>query len=177
MKFTRSIFTQALTIATVALLGAASSISMAAPMKVEAVMTPKEQIRLDFSDGSKHFVLMVKREGTATGQGVLAGTAVTEFGRHDIAPGIGGDPSGYLVFTAPDGDIAYVKWSVRAVFVPGSDGKPVLLDNGVWEVVSATGKLKGLQGAGTLHIKAVSPTDRNFILEGELVTAGDTAKK
>lgn len=44
-----------------------------------------------------------------------------------------------------------------------------LRDNGVWEVVGGTGKFKGLKGAGMLHIKPVSPTDRNFILEGELV--------
>ncbi len=143
----------------------------AAPAGVEAVMTPKEQIRLDFADGSKHFVLMVRREGKSVGQGPLAGAAVTEYGVHDITPGIGGNPSGYLVFTQPDGDVAYLKWLVRAVFVPGADGKPALLDNGVWEVVGGTGKLKGLKGAGTLHIKAVSPTDRKFILEGELVNA------
>lgn len=143
----------------------------AAPSSVEAVMSPKEQIRLDFADGSKHFVLMVRREGKSVGQGPLAGAAVTEYGLHDITPGIGGNPNGYLVFTLPDGDVAYLKWLVRAVFIPGTDGKPTLLDNGVWEVVSGTGKLKGLKGAGILHIKAVSPTDRKFILEGELVNA------
>lgn len=140
----------------------------AAPLKVEAVMSPKEKMQLDFADGSKHFVLMVKREGKATGEGLLSGAAVTEYGRHDIVPGVGGDPSGYLVFTLPAGDIAYVKWQVRAVFVPGADGKPKLLDNGVWEVVSGTGQLKSLKGAGILHINAVSPTDRKFSLEGEL---------
>jgi hypothetical protein len=159
------------------LLGAAVGAAQAAAVKIEAVMSPKEQIQLDFADGSKHFVLMVKREGKATGEGSLAGAAVTEYGRHDITPGIGGDPSGYLVFTAPDGDIAYIKWLVRAVFVPGPDNKPMLLDNGVWEVVGGTGKLKGLKGAGTLHIKAVSPTDRKFILDGELVPPAEEAKK
>lgn len=77
--------------------------TFAAPMKIEAVLTPKEQIRLDFVDGSKHFVLMVKREGKAIGQGPLGGTEVTEYGQHDIVPGVGGDPSGYLVFTAAEG--------------------------------------------------------------------------
>ena len=165
-------------ITAVACLGATVSAAVAAPVKVEAVLTPKEQIRLDFADGSRHFVVMVKREGKATGSGPLAGTAASEYGRHDIVPGVSGDASGYLVFAAPDGDIAYVKWLVRAVFVPGPDGKPMVLDNGVWEVVGGgTGKFKGLQGAGTLHIKPVSPTDRNFILEGELVPAGGDAKK
>lgn len=139
----------------------------AAPLKIDAVMTPKEQIQLNFKDGSNHFVLMVRREGKAEGEGALAGAAITEYGRHDIVPGVGGDPSGYLVATQPDGDIAYIRWSVRAVFIPGPDGKPQLLDNGEWEIISGTGKLKNLKGAGTLHIKAVSPTDRRFILEGE----------
>lgn len=143
--------------------------AFSADVAVKAVMSPKEQMRLDFADGSKHFLLMVRREGKAQGSGLLNGAAVTEFGYHDILPGDGGDPRGYLVFTMPDADMAYVKWQVRAVFVPGADGKPKLLDNGFWEIVGATGKLKGLKGAGTLHIKAVSPSDREFELTGELV--------
>lgn len=159
-------------------LGAATTVVSAAPVRIEAVVSPKELIRLDFADGSKHFVAMMRREGKATGQGVLSGATVTEYGMHDIQPGIGGDPHGYLVFTLPEGDIAYVKWLVRAVFVPGADGKPMLLDNGIWEVVGSTGKLKGLRGAGTLHIKPVSsPLDRNFILEGELISATEEPRK
>jgi hypothetical protein len=176
MKKHRGRLNSSKAVISLALLGATVSV-LAAPVKIEAVVTPKEQIRLDFADGSKHFVLMVKREGKATGEGLLSGAAVTEYGRHDIIPGSSGDPSGYLVFTLPDGDIAYVKWLVRAVFIPGADGKPVLHDNGIWEVVSGTGKLKGLQGAGMLHIKQVSQTDRNFILEGELASSGDEVKK
>lgn len=141
----------------------------AAEISVKAVMVPKEQMRLDFADGSKHFLLMVRREGKATGTGPLAGASVTEFGYHDIIPGDSGDPRGYLVFTLPSGDLAYLKWTVRAVFVPGEDGKPKLLDNGVWEIAGATGQLKGLKGAGILHIRAVSPADREFELTGELV--------
>jgi len=143
--------------------------SIAADVALSAVMTPKEQIRMEFADGSKHFLLMVKREGKAQGSGPLNGASVTEFGYHDIVPGDSGEPRGYLVFATPDGDTAYVKWQVRAVFVPGADGKPKLLDNGFWEIAGATGKLKGLKGAGTLHIKGVSPTDREFQLNGEMV--------
>jgi len=158
-------------------LGAAITLVNAAPVKIESVVSPKELIRLDFADGSKHFVAMMRREGKATGQGVLSGAAVTEYGMHDIQPGIGGDPHGYLVFTLAEGDIAYVKWVVRGVFVTGADGKPMLLDNGVWEVVGSTGKLKGLRGAGTMHIKRVpSPLERNFILEGELISATEERK-
>lgn len=159
-------------VAVVACLGATAG-ALAAPIKVEAVLAPKEQIRLDFSEGSKKFVLLTKREGKAAGSGPLVGTAVTEYGRHDIAPGVSGDAGGYLVFTAPQGDIAYVKWLVRAVFVPGEGGKPMLLDNGVWEVVGGTGRFKELKGAGRLNIKAVSASDRNYILEGELMSTGN----
>jgi hypothetical protein len=155
----------------VACFGASVCTAVAEPMKVEAVLMPKEQIRLDFAEGSKQFVLMSKREGKANGSGALVGTAVTEYGLHDIVPGVSGNANGYLVFTAPESDSAYVKWLVRAVFVPGPGGKPMLLDNGVWEVVGGTGKFKGLKGAGILHIKPVSSTDRNYILEGELVSA------
>lgn len=140
----------------------------AAELNVKAVLSPKEQIRLDFADGSKHFVLMVRREGAAQGSGPFAGAQVTEYGWHDLVPGESGDPRGYLVFAAPNGDLAYVKWRVRAVFVPGADGKPKLLDNGYWEIAGGTGRFQGMKGAGTLHIKAVSSTDREFSLEGEV---------
>lgn len=149
-------------------LGASLPVS-AAEIAVKAVMVPKEQMRLDFADGSKHFLLMVRREGKAAGTGPLAGANVTEFGYHDIIPGDSGDPRGYLVFSLPSGDLAYVKWTVRAVFVPGADGKSKLLDNGVWEIVGATGQLKGLKGAGILHIHAVSPENREYELTGELM--------
>ncbi len=131
-------------------------------------MTPKEQMQLDFKDGSKHFVLMVRREGQASGEGPLAGAAVTEYGMHDLIPGVGGTPVGYLVFTAANGDIAYVHWQIGAVFIPGPDGKPKLLDNGYWQIVGGTGGFANLVGAGTLHIRAVSATDRKYILDGEV---------
>jgi hypothetical protein len=161
----RPIYAAALTLVASLAGGAAR----AEPMQIEAVMTPKQSMRLDFADTSKHFVLMVRREGQASGSGPLAAAQVAEYGMHDIVPGIGGDPRGYLVFTAGNGDIAYIKWQVRATFVPGPDGKPVMLDNGVWEVAGATGGLTGLSGAGTLHIKAASETDRRFLLTGEIV--------
>jgi hypothetical protein len=55
---------------------------------------------------------------------------------------------------------------VQATFVPGTDGQPRLLDNGVWRFVGGTGSLKDLKGAGTLHIKAVSASDREFQFRG-----------
>ena len=150
---------------------AMGSAAMADPLNVQATMVPKEQIKLDFKDGSGHFVLMVRREGTATGTGLLSEASIVEFGRHDIVPGVSGDPSGYLVATKGEGNVTYIKWTVRAIFLPGKDGKPELNDNGFWEVVSGTGRFKGLKGAGTLHIKSASPTDRIFILDGNLAPA------
>jgi hypothetical protein len=139
----------------------------AEPVTIEAVMTPTQSMRMDFADGSKHFVLMVRREGAASGEGIFAGTKVVEHGWHDIYPPVAGDPHGYLEMTAPNGDVAYLKWTVRAVFIKGAE-KPALHDNGVWELVSGTGQFAGLAGVGSLVIKPASPTDRRFILEGEV---------
>lgn len=161
----KRLLTAALAACTCGILGTAS----AAEFDLKAVMSPQQQMQLDFADGTHHFLLMVRREGKAVGTGPLAGANVTEFGYHDIIPGASGDPRGYLVLALANGDTAYVKWRVRAVFVPGADGKPRLLDNGFWEIAGATGKLTGLKGAGTLHIRAVNATDREFKLTGELV--------
>ena len=62
---------------------AASTYAYAADISVKAVMAPKETIKMDFGDGTKHFVLMVRREGNAEGTGILAGASVTEFGWHE----------------------------------------------------------------------------------------------
>jgi hypothetical protein len=146
----------------------ATAMARAEPVKFDALVAQKEALRLDFADGSKHFFLLVHREGKSEGQGPLAAATVNEYGAHDIVPGVGGEPRGYLEFTKADGDKAYIKWMIQAIFVPGPDGKPKLLDNGVWQVVSGTGKLDKLKGAGTFHLVATGPTERRFVLEGEL---------
>lgn len=147
----------------------AASALHAEPVKFEALVAQKEAIRLDFADASKHFFLLVRREGKSQGQGPLADATVQEYGAHDIVPGVGGEPRGYLEFATPEGDKAYVKWTIQAVFVPGPDGKPKLLDNGVWQVVGGTGKLEKLKGAGTFHLVPTGPTERRFVMDGELV--------
>ena len=152
-----------------ALVAGAASMARAEPVKFDALVAQKEALKLDFADGSKHFFLLVRREGKSEGQGPLAGATVNEYGAHDIVPGVGGEPRGYLEFTKADGDKAYIKWLIQAIFVPGPDGKPKLLDNGVWQVVSGTGKLSKLTGAGTFHLVATAPTERRFVLQGELV--------
>ncbi len=135
-------------------------------MRVEADGLP----RIDFAGGSKNFVLMVRREGTAAGEGAFAGSKVVEHGWHDIQPRFGGDPQGNLELTAPNGDTTYLKCHVRAAFMQG-EGKPEPLDNGLRELVSGSGGFAGLRGVGTLVIKPASEPERLFVLEGELCSA------
>lgn len=143
------------------------ALATAETLSVQAVMRPKEQIRYDFPTAQKHFLLFVHREGTFAGTGVLHGAKADEYGVHDIYPGIGGRPRGYVIATLPNGDTAVIEWEVQATFIPGPDGKPRLLDNGVWQFIGGTGSLAQLKGAGILHIKAVSPADREFSFAGE----------
>jgi len=150
-----------------AVLALTAALARAEPVRMEAVLAPTEVIKMSFRDGSKHFVAMVRREGMASGEGAFDGARVVEHGWHDIDPPRGGDPHGYLELTTPEGAIAYLKWSVRAVFMQG-EGKPALFDNGIWELVSGTGRFAGMRGLGTLVIKPASETERRFILEGEL---------
>lgn len=146
-----------------------AEVASADPLNIKATMSPTEQIYVDLPTAQKHFVLFVKRQGRATGSGILAGAELTEYGMHDIRPGVDGAPRGYLVAKLPGGDQAVIQWEVQATFVPGPEGKPRLLDNGVWRLIGGTGPLDGLKGAGTMHIKAVSPKDREFELNGEVV--------
>lgn len=144
--------------------------AVADPVSVEVLVKPQEQMKFEFGDGSKHFVLAVRREGTAEGSGVFAGATITEIGWHDVNPPVSGDPQGYLQVTTENGDVAVLRWWVKAVFMKGEEG-PALFDNGVWELVSGTGQFADKRGVGTLVIKPRGgPT--LFILEGEV---GDPA--
>ncbi len=98
----------------------------AEPLAVKAVMSPKEQIYADLPTSQKHFVFFVRREGTASGTGILDGAQLTEYGMHDIRPGLDGSPRGYLVAKLPSGDQAVIQWEVQATFVPGPDGRSSL---------------------------------------------------
>jgi hypothetical protein len=155
--------------AVAALLLFVAALVQAEPVKFEALVAQKEAIRLDFADASKRFFLMIRREGKSEGEGPLANATVQEYGAHDVVPGVGGEPRGYLEFTTTDGSKAYMRWIIHAVFVPGPDGKPKLLDNGVWQVIGGTGKLEKLKGAGTFRLQFPGPTDRRFVMQGELV--------
>ncbi|MGB7988369.1 MAG: hypothetical protein WCF44_03185 [Candidatus Methylophosphatis roskildensis] len=140
-------------------------------MKIEALISPKTESRLEFADGSKHYVLATQREGKAAGNGPLAGATMLEWGMHDVFPGSGANGNGYLVFSTGDGDLAYLKYQFRAVPVAGSDGKPRNLIHGFWEVVGGTGKLTALKGGGTVRIDTPSAQERRWVLEGELIEA------
>jgi hypothetical protein len=154
-------------VAAAALCALANGAALAAPMKIEAVITPKAESKLEFADGSKRYLLATQREGKAAGNGPLAGATMLEWGVHDVNPAAGAHANGYLVFTTADGDIAYLKYQFRAIPVPGPDGKPRFLANGFWETAGGTGKLKGLRGAGTVQ---VDPRERRWILNGDLVS-------
>ncbi len=142
----------------------------AEPVSVNVVLSTTESIKMDFADGSKHFVLLVRREGTAEGEGVLNGASVVEYGWHDITPGESGDPLGYMEMTTPSGDIAYLKWHVRGVFM-GGDYKGPPKVHGVWELTSGTGAFAELRGIGSMSIGVVDGPDdprRRFSLTGDI---------
>ena len=149
-------------------LAVSTAIAVAAEIiPVEAVMVPQESISMAFRDGSRHVVVLIRREGKSEGQGALADADVSEYGWHDINSPLGADVLGYLQFKTSNGDIANLKWSLSAVFIKG-DEKPRLLDYGHWEPDYGTGRLANATGVGTLTIKPVSKTDRLFTLNGEI---------
>lgn len=123
-------------------------------------------MKFEFADGSNHFVLAVRREGTAEGSGIFADAAVTEFGWHDVNPPVSGDPQGYLQITTENGDVAILHWTVKAIFTKVDDG-PTLFNNGVWKLVGGTGEFEDMHGVGSLRIVPRGGPNL-FILEGEV---------
>jgi hypothetical protein len=150
-------------------LGAAGA--AAEPVTLDVVLSPKDQIQLDFKDESGHFVLLSQREGSADGSDLFAGAKVVEYGMHDIVRGNGGEASGYLEATTTGGDIAYFRWRLRAFFVAGPDGKAKVIDNGYWELAGGTGQFATKRGVGTMLLEFVSKTDRRYVLEGDISPA------
>lgn len=150
-------------------LGAASA--AAEPMTLDVVLSPKNEIRLAFESDSRHSLSLTHREGSAAGSGLFVGATVVEFGMHDVVGGQGADASGYLQATTASGDIAYIKWSLRAVFAAGPDGKARIINNGHWELAGGTGQFANLRGVGTLAIGFPSKTERRYTLHGDLLPA------
>lgn len=153
---------------------AAPTPARAEPVTFEALIQPKSDYTLEFADGSRHIVRLVQREGATSGGGPLAGARMLEVGLHDLPMQTGrGSGLGYLVFTAVDGDMAYLKFDWRALAaLPGSGGPTQPLLRGSWEVVGGTGKFKAMTGLGTLHIDMVSPAERRWVFTGDLLSAG-----
>ena len=143
----------------------------AEPMILDVVLSPKDQINLDFKDDSRHFVILMQREGSADGSGVFEGAKVVEYGMHDVTRGDGGKASGYFEATTTGGDIAYFRWRLRALFVAGPDGKAKIINNGYWELTGGTGQFATMRGVGTMLLEFVSKTDRRFVLEGDISSA------
>ncbi len=143
----------------------------AEPVSVAALLSSTDEIRMDF-EGSNRFVLLVRREGTAEegATGPFAGASIVEHGWHDVDPPEGADPLGYLTFTTAEGDIAYVRFTVRAVFFKGEE-KPRLSDHGVWELVHGTGQFEGMRGLGTVVLEPKGEEGTRFIMEGEIEAA------
>jgi len=141
------------------------SSAVADPVSVQFDYTTEEEIRFQFADKSGHFILAVRREGTAEGSGVFAGAAVTDLGWHDVNPPVSGAPQGYLQLTAQNGDTAVLRWTVTATFVKGAEGKPAFFNQGIWELVRGTGQFADKRGVGSIILK---PAEKKVILEGEV---------
>ena len=94
-----------------------------------------------------------------------------EYGLHEITVGEGGNASGYFEATTVGGDVAYLKWALRAFYVAGSGDKPRIVNSGYWELASGTGQFANMRGVGTMLLEFVSKTERRFVLEGEISTA------
>lgn len=140
------------------------SAAQAEPVSVEVVLETQESFKFEFADGSKHFVLAVKREGVAEGDGVFAGATVTEIGWHDVDPPNGGTPSGYLQVNTPNGDVAVLTFRATAIFTK-PEGKLTLHNHGVWELVSGAGQFEGMRGVGSLTILPLGGPNK-FTLKG-----------
>lgn len=140
--------------------------AVAEPVAVEVLLEPQEHMMFEFADGSNHFVMMARREGIAEGSGVFAGATVTEIGWHDVNPPVSGSPQGYLQITTEEGDVAVLRWLAQAVFTRGED-QPNLVNQGIWELTSGTGRFAEQRGLGSLVIRPTQGTSI-FVIEGEV---------
>lgn len=159
----------------VALLGLAlcfgTSGLAAKPMSLDVVLSPKDQIRLDFQGNSRHFLMFIEREGKAAGSGAFADAKVVEYGMHDVVRGESANAKGYLEVTTAEGDIANFKWQLRARFVSGPEGETRVINNGIWELTGGTGQFASMGGVGTMSLEFVNKTDRRYVFEGDISPA------
>ncbi len=149
-------------------LGIGATGASAEPVVLDAVLSTKADISLAFKDDSRHFVTLLRRDGSATGDGVFKDAQVVEYGMHDVTVGDSAKASGYIEATTSGGDVAYFRWRLRAHFVAGPDGKPKPINNGYWELAGGTGQFAGMRGVGTMLIEFPSKTERRYLLEGDI---------
>jgi hypothetical protein len=140
-------------------------------MVLDVVFSPTNTITLDFENDSRHFVTLVQREGTATGDGVFEGAKVSEYGLHDVTLGEEGQANGYVEAVTTGGDVAYFKWRLRAFFVAGPEGKTKVVNTGFWELTGGTGQFANQRGVGTLALEFLSKTERRYLLKGDISPA------
>ena len=157
--------------AVLALLLAAAP-AWAEPVDIRITLAPQDLTQLDFRDGSNRVFRLSTRTGKARGTGVFAGAAVQQYGWTDMLVNNVGDGRGYYVFTDADGDVAYVRWQTRTVFLPIPDETPMKrFDNGSWETFGGTGKFRRLKGAGSVQIRVDVDNAQQVLLEGEVYPA------
>lgn len=147
--------------------------AQAEPMTLDVVVSPKDEISVEFKEEGTHVLQLTQRQGTAEAGGMFAGATVVEYAMHDVVVGEGATAEGYFEATTTAGDTAYFRWQLRAVFVAGPDGKTTVVNNGLWELTGGTGQFAEMRGVGTLRLEFVSDTDRRFVLEGDLSPAPD----
>lgn len=164
----RSMFRTASVFASMILASFLTFAAQAEPVSITGTLTAKEQIKLDFKDGTGHFFAMSRREGTMKGKSILNDTKALDYAAHDIWPGLGGPTNGYLVLSSSDSDIAYVSWNAQASFVKSNSGKITALNKGTWTLISGIGKFKGYKGSGDILITFADNNDRAFLLEGNI---------
>lgn len=155
-------------IGSLVILGLLTCSAFAEPLSITGTLTAKEQIKLDFKDGTGHFFALSRREGTMKGKGLLKDTKALDYAAHDIWPGLGGPTNGYLVLSSSESDIAYVSWNAQASFIKSDNGKVTPVNKGTWTLMSGTGKFKGYKGNGEILITFANENDRAFLLEGNI---------
>jgi hypothetical protein len=131
---------------------------------------PNEYTKLNFADGSNRYVALVRRSGKVVGNGPFAGATVQDWGLHEVStkPEITGQGTGYLVISHGDADVVYLKTQTRSMAFPKKGDRQDSIFIGTWEVTGASGKFRGLEGAGTLRVNPLSPSERQWLLTGEV---------
>ncbi|MBC8737045.1 hypothetical protein F6X40_09510 [Paraburkholderia sp. UCT31] len=131
---------------------------------------PNDVAQLDFADGSGRHVALVRQSGRVVSPGALAGATAQDWGFHEVVVGrtVQDRAHGYLVISRSAKDVLYLRTHTREADKDGRGPSSAPLYTGTWRVTGGSGSFRGLWGTGTLSIKSVSATERQWILEGEM---------